>query len=96
MGDRVTRENIGVELLKLQLALRGKDLTCLIDDDDWRFNNTLTRNQFYAFKKTSCKLIEKTFKCNTWKRNKIFDQFYEMFGLRIKEELTNLNKDEHE
>lgn len=94
MEGKINRENIGLHLLKMQLSLKGKDLSVLVDDDDWRFNNTLTREQYVAFKNHAYKIIVKVFKCNGRKRNMIFDQFYEMFGLRLKEELLKQSQDD--
>lgn len=84
MEKKVNRETIGRHLLEHQLGIIGKDLMVLIDDDDWRFNNTLTYNEYFKFKMESKKVIQKVFKCNSNKTESIFNQFYEMFGLRIK------------
>jgi len=92
----VTRENIGTHLLEMQLSLIGKDLSVLIDDDCWRFNNTLTMNQYLAFRKYSYEIIQKVFKCNGRKRILIFGQFYDLFGLRLKESNLKSVRDENE
>jgi len=84
MGKDVSRETIGQHLLERQLSIINKDLMVLIDDDSWRFNNTLTYKQYLDFMAESRKIIQKIFKCNSAKTRLIFDQFYEMFGLRIK------------
>jgi hypothetical protein len=84
MESGVTRENIGKHLLERQLSIINKDLMVLIDDDNWRFNYTLTYNEYFNFRMESKKVIQKVFKCNSRKTESIFDQFYEMFGLRIK------------
>ena len=81
---RVNRENIGKHLLEYQLGMIGKDLMVIVDDDHWRFNNTLTYQQYLDFRNYCRKKIQKVFKCNAEKRDLIFYQFWEMFGLRIK------------
>jgi len=80
----VNRENIGKHLLEYQLGMIGKDLMVIVDDDHWRFNNTLTFKQYLEFLVYARKTIQKVFKCNAQKREVIFGQFIEMFGLRIK------------
>lgn len=81
---QVNRENIGQHLLEYQLGLVDKDLMCLIDDDLWRFNNTLSFPQYLEFREYAEGLISKIFKCNSTKKELIFKQFYDLFGLRIR------------
>ena len=81
---RITRSNIGTYLFDYQLAIVGKTRVDTIDDDKWRFNITITREQFEMFKNDSVKLIMKTFRCNKTKALANFQWFNEMFGLRIK------------
>jgi hypothetical protein len=81
---KISREEIGKHLLEMQLQLIGKDLMVLIDDDRWRFNNPMSMTQFLSFKHYALEQIQKTYKCNSKKRDVIWDQFYELFGLRIK------------
>lgn len=80
----INRENIGKHLLETQLAIVGKDLMAMVDNDMWRFDYTLTLKQYTDFKIESEKIIKKVYKCNSTKTALIFDQFYILFGLRIK------------
>jgi hypothetical protein len=81
---KISRENVTSHLLEYELGLIGKDLTVLVDDDRFRFNNTLTRIQYQEFKKYAIKLLKKTFKFNSSKALDTFEWFYQKFGLRIK------------
>lgn len=81
---KITRSNIGEHLFDYQLSLVGKTRLNTIDDDRWRFNITITREQFEMFKNYSVKLMMKTFRCNKTKALNNFQWFNEMFGLRIK------------
>jgi len=84
METTVNRFNIFKFLLTDELKMVGKDLTTLVDDDNWRFNNTLTRNEFSAFRSDAISLIKKTFKCNRTKALNTFEWYWSNFGLRLK------------
>lgn len=81
---RITRSNIGNHLFDYQLKIVGKKRIDIIDDDRWRFNITMTRNQYNEFRVYAIKLLMKTFKFRKEKAIRSFDWFIEMFGLRIK------------
>lgn len=82
---KVTRENIERHLLEYQLALVGKTMMDTLDDDQWYFNITITREKFAEFEKYAIKLIKKVFRCNTSRAKKTFDFFNLNLGLRIKD-----------
>ena len=82
---KVTRENIERHLLEYQLSLVGKTMMDTLDDDQWYFNITITREKFTEFEKYAIKLIKKVFKCNTSRAKKTFDWFNLNLGLRIKD-----------
>lgn len=82
---KVTRENIERHLLEYQLSLVGKTIMDTLDDDQWYFNITITREKFTEFEKYAIKLIKKVFKCNTSRAKKTFDWFNLNLGLRIKD-----------
>ena len=48
---RITRENVAEHLLDYQLEMIGKTRLDVVDDDKWRFNLTVTREQREEFKK---------------------------------------------
>ena len=82
---KITRENIERHLLEYQLSLVGKTIMDTLDDDQWYFNITITREKFTEFEKYAIKLIKKVFKCNTSRAKKTFDWFNLNLGLRIKD-----------
>lgn len=82
---KITRENIERHLLEYQLALVGKTMMDTLDDDQWYFNITITREKFAEFEKYAIKLIKKVFRCNTSRAKKTFDFFNLNLGLRIKD-----------
>jgi hypothetical protein len=81
---KITRENITSHLLEYQLNMIGKDLTCLIDDDMWRYNNIFKGSQYLEFKGYAVKLMMKTFRFTKNKANETFDWYWQRFGIRIK------------
>jgi len=84
MMKRVTRENVTSHLLMFQLDMVDKTRVDIIDDDRWRFNWTITREQYKKFRGYAIPLLRKTFKCNRLKAEENFDFFFQQFGLRIK------------
>ena len=80
----VNRETITRHLIEKELEMVGKTMMDTLDDDNWHFNITLTRAQYWEFRKYSIKLIKKIFKCNTRRSNDTFEWFMRAFGLRIK------------
>lgn len=81
---KVTRKNIGAHLFDYQLDIIGKGRVDIIDDDKWRFNNTLTLKQYNEFKDYAIKLLQKTFKYRKQKAVDTFEWWWMRFGLRIK------------
>ena len=82
--NKITRMNISNHLLEYQLAIVGKQMIHMLDDDLWYFNNTLTQIQHDEFKKYAIALLKKTFKFNKSKAEQTFNWFDLQFGLRIK------------
>lgn len=84
METKITRENISTHLLSFELALVGKDISILLEDDKWKFNHPLSFSQFEMFQIYAIKLIKKTYKCNRKKAENTFEFFWKEFGLRLK------------
>lgn len=80
----INRSNIAQHLLIKQLEIVNKKLSSILDEDNWRFHWTITREQHEEFKQYSLFLVQKIFKVNKSKALDIFSWFYKMFGLRIK------------
>lgn len=80
----INRVTITKHLVEHQLEMVGKSLMDTLDDDNWFFNITMTREQHLIFKKYALRTIKKVFKCNTTKALQTFDWFHENLGLRIK------------
>lgn len=83
---KINRENITKHLVDYQLKMVGKSIVDTVDDDNWYFNNTMTRAQYIEFRRYSIKLIKKIFRCNTTRATDTFIWFYRAFGLRVKEQ----------
>lgn len=81
---QIKRETIGEHLFDHQLEMMGRIRTEIFDNDRWRFQYTLTRNQYTDFRDYAIKLIMKTFKCNKNKAIGIFEWYWEIFGVRLK------------
>jgi len=81
---KVNRQNIAEVLLDKQLEMIGKDRSILVSDDRWKFNNTMTREQLFEFKKYAIPLLQKVFKFNRLKAETTFESFRQLFGVRIK------------
>jgi len=84
MLEKVTRENISSHLLTYQLNIVGKTKADIIDFDRWRFDWTITREQYKKFRGYAIPLLRKTFKCNRIKAEDAFNSFFQKFGLRIR------------
>lgn len=84
MEKKITRKNIGSHLFDYQLEMIGKKRINIIDDDRWRFNNTMTLKQLEEFKEYSVNLLQKTFKYRKQKAVDTFEWFRMQFGVRIK------------
>jgi hypothetical protein len=48
---------------RISIAYGGKSIN-MVDDDQWRFNITLTAIQSEQFKQYAITVLKKTFKCN--------------------------------
>lgn len=81
---KISRNNIGEHLFDYQLQLIGKTRVDVIDDDRWRFNFTMTRQQMEDFRRYSIPLMQKVFKFNRKKAEDCFLWWNQMFGVRIK------------
>lgn len=82
--ETINRNNISRHLVEYELEMVGKTLANTIDDIMWRFNFTMTRNQFEQFRSYAIPLLKKTFKFNKRKAEDTFKWFYDNFGVRIK------------
>lgn len=81
---KITRENVADHLFDYQLGMIGKTRIDILDNDRWRFNITMTREQHIQFKKYAVSLMMKTFRIPKPKATKNFEWFNGMFGLRLK------------
>ena len=81
---KITRSSIGEHLFDYQLQMVGKTRMNIIDDDRWRFNITMTREQREQFKKYAVPLLMKTFRINRTKAVYNYEWFIQMFGVRLK------------
>jgi len=82
--NKVNRQNIGFHFFDFMLVLIGKTRVDVIDDDDWKHNWHISRNNYDILRDHCIKEAKKTFKCNRTKAESIFEWFYKEFGLRIK------------
>jgi hypothetical protein len=73
-NEKITRENVAMHLVEYQLRMVEKSLINMVDDDQWRFNITLTTIQS-EFKQYAITVLKKTFKCNKYCHFN-FDWFY--------------------
>ena len=77
------RENIAENLLKKMLQYNSLSMEETLNPL-YRFNNTLTREQYSQFKEEGIEMIQKALKINKRKAISAFNWFYNNFGLRIK------------
>jgi len=82
---KITRKTLATHLFSYQLELAGKSIKDVIDDDRWKFNITITREEFLKFRDYSIKTIQKTLRIPKPKANNVFMSFFEDFGVRIKD-----------
>ena len=82
---KINRSTITSHLIEYQLDMVGKRLADTLDDDEWYFNWTMTKDQSIEFRKYSIRALKKVFKFNTTKANTTFEWFNNQFGLRIKD-----------
>jgi hypothetical protein len=82
--NTVNRENIGIRLFDFMLEQIGKTRVNVIDNDKWRKEWSLTRNQYDILRDHSLKECKKVFKYRKSKAEATFEWFYHEFGLKIK------------
>jgi hypothetical protein len=83
-NEKITRENVAMHLVEYQLRMVDKSIIDMVNDDQWRFNITLTAIQTEQFKQYAISLLKKTFKCNKSIASSIFEWFNVLYSLRIK------------
>jgi len=83
MKKKTKRESLVDDLFVRMLELAGKPPSAA-DDFYYRFNNTLTREQFSQFKKEGIFMIQKADKINKTKAISAFNWFWKQYGLRLK------------
>jgi hypothetical protein len=78
----INRNNILQHLWEYEFWLAGKKLVDLLDTTNYKFDFTITWEQYYSFREYAIQLIKKVLRCNRTKAEMAFDKFYEEFGLR--------------
>jgi len=78
------RESIADDLAEKMFSSIGKPIT-MGHDPFYRFNNTITREQFNIFKEEGIFMIQKALKINKRKAISAFNYFYKLYGIRIKD-----------
>lgn len=81
LRDRILLEQI----FENQLSIVGKTSKDILDEENYRFNWTITRKEFEKFKYESIFLIQKKLKINKRKAAESFNWFNRNYGLRIKD-----------
>lgn len=81
---KVTRENIEDSIFSYMLETMGKTSLELVDAYNWRFEFTMTREQYIEFKKHCVELIMKTLRVSKNKALVAFERFWQQYGVRIK------------
>jgi hypothetical protein len=82
---KITRETLATHLFSQQLEIAGKTIQDVVNDDRWKFNITITREQFLIFNKYSIKTIQRVLRIPKSKAEDVFNSFYKDFGVRIKD-----------
>jgi len=82
--NKVNRQNIGFHFFDLMLILIEKTRVDVIDDENWKKNWSISRNNYDILRDNCIKDAKKTFKCNKKKAENVFEWFYKEFGLHIK------------
>lgn len=83
MSTKSKRETLADDLFVKMLETAGQTRGAATDPY-WRFNYTLTRDQYSDLKKEGVDMIQKALKVNKSKAIGIFNWFYKEYGLRIK------------
>ena len=82
--NKINRKNIVSHLLDYELHLAGKKLVDTIDIPDWRFEFSITNDQYEGFRNYTIPLLKKVFKFNRQKAEATFEWFWKHFGIEIK------------
>lgn len=81
---RVKREKLGDYLFDYLLQMIGKTRMEVLDDDRWKFNFTMTREQYMKYHKYAVSLIMETLRCTKPKALRAFEWYWTVFGVRIR------------
>ena len=81
--ENIAEDGFAEELLKRMLQYNSLSMEETLNPL-YRFNNTLTREQYSQFKEEGIEMIQKALKINKRKAISAFNWFYNNFGLRIK------------
>ena len=81
---KINRTNVADHLLEKQLEIVGKTKIDVVNNDKWKFDFTMTREQLFEFKKYAIPLLQKVFHFRKEKAEIVFQSFRELFGVRIK------------
>lgn len=79
----VKRENLADHLAEEMLALAGKTRQDAEADKQWRWNFSITQEQYIKYRAASIKTIKRVLRCNTDKAEHNFEWFYIRFGVRV-------------
>jgi hypothetical protein len=82
---KIKRDNIFEYLLDSQLNMIGKSRVDIIDLPNYRFNLTMTHEQYNEFEKSSIKLLQRVFKFRKEKAVNNFKWFWLNYGVRLKD-----------
>lgn len=84
MKKKSKRETLADDLAEKMFSYTGKSVV-MGHDPFYRFNNTLTREQYSIFRKEGIQMIQKALKINKTKAIGIFEWFWSNYGIRIKD-----------
>jgi hypothetical protein len=82
--ETINRINVTRHLIEYELKMVGKTLMDAFNDDKWQFKFTITRNQYIQYYSYAIPLLKKTFRIRKDKAEGIFEWYWKIFGLRIK------------
>lgn len=82
---KIKRDNIFEYLLDYQLSIIGKNRVNLIDSYNWKFDFTMTHEQYNEFERSSIKLLQRVFKFRKEKAVNNFKWFWLNYGVRLKD-----------
>jgi len=82
-GTKSKRESLSDDLAERMMTIAGVSVS-MGHDYFYRFNNTLTREQFSQFKLEGVRMIQKALKINKRKAISVFNYFWKNYGLRLK------------